>query len=249
MMGSERGIALIAALLAMLLLSAVGAALVLGTGADVLIAANAGASSEAFYAADAVFERTVAELRGVPDFTSVLNGSVASAFVDGLGAGQRALADGSRLDLATVVNLANCQKRSACTDADMNASLRGRPWGTRNPRWRLFSLGPFTSPGRDAQHGIPVYVVSMVADDPAESDGDPARDGVPAGAEVNPGAGILLVRAEAFGRRGAHRVVEGSVVRQDLVAEARWEVADPTTRGPAPAGFPWLQVLAWREVP
>jgi hypothetical protein len=248
MMTNERGAALIITLLAMLLLSAVGAALVLATSADVLISANAGASSEAFYAADAAFERTVAELRGAQAFTSVLNGSTASGFTDGSSSAPRALADGSRLDLAEVVNLANCQKYADCTDADMNASIRDRPWGARNPRWRLFSSGPLLAPSGPTNAAIPVYVVSMVADDPAETDADPARDGARTGVQMNPGAGMLLVRAEAFGRRGAHRVIEGAVVRQDLVALARWEATDPATRGPAPSGFPRLQVLAWWDV-
>ena len=107
-MRNERGVALIVTLLAMLLLSAIGAALVLVTSADTIIASNSGASSEAFYAADAVFERTVAELRSVPSLTSVLSGAVASAFRDGAPAAPRALTDGSSVDLKAPVNEANC---------------------------------------------------------------------------------------------------------------------------------------------
>jgi hypothetical protein len=94
----------------------------------------------------------------------------------------------------------------------------------------------------------PVYVVTMVSDDPAETDSDPAQDGAPSGGVVNPGAGILFVRAEALGRRGAHRTVEASVVRRDLAARAAWEMLDPATRGPVPSGFAFLQVTSWREV-
>ena len=126
----------------------------------------------------------------------------------------------------------------------MNSSIRDRPWGSRNPRWRLFSWGNLESAGP----GLPIYVVALVADDPAETDDDPWRDGVRTGPGLNPGAGVLLVRAEGFGRRGAHRVIEGMVVRRDLVALARWQAADPSTRGPAPSSFPVLQVLAWRDV-
>ena len=57
----QDGVALVIVVMSMLLLSAVGAALVLVTSADVLIAANVGASNEALYAADAAFERTVGE--------------------------------------------------------------------------------------------------------------------------------------------------------------------------------------------
>lgn len=96
--------------------------------------------------------------------------------------------------------------------------------------------------------GPSLYVVALVADDPGETDADPWQDGAGTETAINPGAGVLLIRAEAFGRRGAHRVIEGSVVRHDLVALARWRAADQATRGPAPSGFPVLQVLAWREV-
>ena len=237
---NERGAALVITLMAMSLLSAMGAALVLATSADALISANSGASNQAFYAADAAFERTLAELRGQPAFTPVLNGSARSIFIDGPPSGERTLADGSQLALAEVVNRANCEKPASCSDADMNAVNRNRPWGVRSPRWQLFSYGPLNT--------LPLYVVSMVADDPAETDGDPLQDGGRTGVQANPGAGILMVRAEAFGSRGAHRVVEGTVVRRDLVAQAAWEASDPRTRGPAPGWLPLQQVLAWRDV-
>jgi hypothetical protein len=248
MIADQRGVAMILTLFAMLLLSAIGAALVLATTADVQIASNAGAAIEAFCAADAAFERALGELSAPADFTSVLNGSATSAFMDGPSAGERTLADKSRVDLEEIVNLANCQKPSGCSDADLNASIAGRPWGPRNPRWRIFSHGPLDGIAGNAPRGAPLYTVSMVADDPSDSDGDPLRDGARTGATANPGAGILLVRAEAFGRRGAHRVVEGSIVRQDLAARARWEASDPLRRGPEPPTLPILQVLARREV-
>jgi hypothetical protein len=241
---SERGAVLVVTLMAMLLLSAIGAALVLATSTDVQVAANAGAATEAFYAADAVFERTLAELRTAPDFTAILDGSVGSGFVDGPPTGVRTMPDATVVDVAEIENLANCARRTPCSDSDMDSSLRDRPWGRRNPRWRLFSWGML-----DVDRAGPaLYVVALVADDPAESDDDPLQDGGGTGTTANPGAGVLLIRGEAVGRRGAHRVLEGTVVRHDLVALARWRVADPATRGPAPSNFPVLQVLAWREV-
>lgn len=247
-MGNERGLALIVTLLAMLLLSAVGAALVLVTSADTLIAANSGASSEASYAADAAFERTVAELRSAPSFTAVLNGAVASAFRDGVASGSRTLPDGSSIDLGEVVNAANCNRATGCSAADMDRTTSDRPWGPRNPRWLLFSWGPLDAATGGTTGGLPLFVATLVADDPAEVDGDPWRDGGRSGPAPSPGAGLLWVRAEGFGRRGARRIVEGAVSRLDLVALARWEVADPATRGPAPSGFQVLQVIAWREL-
>ena len=52
----------------------------------------------------------------------------------------------------------------------------------------------------------------MVGDDPSENDGDPLQDGSD---EDNPGAGVLALRAEAFGPGGAHRVIEATVARPD----------------------------------
>lgn len=246
--GRQRGMALVLTIMTMLLMSVLGAALVLTTSADAMIAANAGAASDAFYAAEAAFERTLAELRRAPDFTAVLTGAFRSAFVDDPAAGPRTLGDRTTIDLREIVNLANCTKRRGCTDADMDASIRDRPWGTRNPRWRLFASGPLIGTSSSALALESAYVVIMVADDPSESDGDPWQDGTRTTIQVNPGAGVLLVRAEAFGRRGAHRIVEGTVVRRDLVVRAAWEASDPAARGPVPSDFPVLQVLAWREV-
>ncbi len=247
-MRNEQGVALIVTLLAMVLLSAIGAALVLAASADTLIASNSGASAEAFYAADAAFERTVAELRSVSSLTAVLSGAERSAFEDGLASGSRRLPDGSSVELDTVVNQANCSRDTPCSDPQMDRQTAARPWGPRNPRWRLFSWGPFDAAAGGTTAGLPLFVVSMVADDPAEVDGDPWRDGGPDGPAPSPGAGIVLVRAEAFGRRGARRIVEGAVSRLDLAALARWQSADPATRGPAPSSFPVLQVTAWRDV-
>ena len=245
---SENGVALVIVAMAMVLLSAVGAALVVVTSADVLIAANVGASNEALYAADAVFERTLAELRDAPDLTAVLNGTAASGFLDGTATGQRTLADGTRIDLVQVLSLATCRKLVACTAADMTASSPERPWGALNPRWRLYSYGPLDPAPGGIRSGLPAYVVSMVADDQMETDGDPARDGARTGTLANPGAGVVLVRAEGFGRRGAHRVIEGAVVRRDVAALARWEAADPASRGSPPPATAFLQVLGWRDV-
>jgi hypothetical protein len=63
------------------------------------------------------------------------------------------------------------------------------------------------------------YLVVLVADDPSETDGNPAVDGSsPCGAgesppACNPGSGALAVRAEAFGPRGAHQIAEAVLER------------------------------------
>ena len=76
----------------------------------------------------------------------------------------------------------------------------------------------------------------------------PLSDATLLGSLPSPGAGVVLVRGEAFGHRGAHRIVEGAVLRVDLQALAAWDAADPLTRGPRPSLLPELQVLSSWEV-
>ena len=205
----DRGIALLIVLLAIVLLSAIGAALVLATTAETHIAMNFQRSDEALYAADAAAERVLDDLRSVADWTTLLTGTVFSSFVDGAPSGTRRLDDGSVISLTEVVNLANCQKSAGCTSGEMNTVTQDRPWGANNPRWTLFAYGAL----RDLLPGGAIdsacYIVAMIGDDPGEDDNDPARDG----AAGNPGAGIIAVRAEAFGSVGSHKVVEVTVTK------------------------------------
>ena len=76
----------------------------------------------------------------------------------------------------------------------------------------------------------------FVGDDPSENDNDPTTDGASVGGLTNPGLGLLSLRAEAFGPRNAHRIIEGTVVR--IV---------PVPAGPGGGGTD-LRVLSWREV-
>lgn len=244
----ERGAALLTCLMAMVLLAAVGSALVIAATTEVMLVANAGAAGEALAAARAVFARTIAELTLAPDLTSVLDGSWNSQFADGAPAGTRAGPGGSTVNLADVLSLAGCSRVGGCSAAALDAASGRRPWGVRNPRWKLFSYGELDGVTGSGSRGAPLYVVALVADDPADGDGDPWRDATVLGAAPSPGAGVMLVRAEAFGRRGAHRVLEGMVQRLDLRAVAEWEAADPVTRGPRPAQLPELQMLALWEV-
>ena len=85
----------------------------------------------------------------------------------------------------------------------------------------------------DGTINSPYYVVVFVADDPSETDGDPLHDS----ASPNPGAGVVALRAEAFGLRGSHKVFECTVAREDAAA--------PTGLAPGAAG---VRVLSWREV-
>ncbi len=211
--------ALVLALMAVLLLSALGFALIMTTSTESMIAGNYASAQEGLYAADAVVERAMNDLLTVPDWNKLLNGSTTSAFVDGPPSGPRTMPDGSTLDLSQVLNNANCGKTTTCSASDLTANLTGdRPWGANNPVWQLYAYGPVNNLLPTNTINSPFYVVLMVADDPSENDNDPLHDGVSA---TNPGTGVLALRAEAWGPRGAHKVIEITVARTDTTALER----------------------------
>jgi hypothetical protein len=131
-----------------------------------------------------------------------------------------------------MVNGINCRKPTACSAANLAAVTAERPWGANNPVWRLFAYGPLADllPAPAAESSY--YIVVLVADDGAENDGDPLRDG---DGENNPGAGVMALRAEAFGSRGSRQIVEMTLAR--LAASQDGKIVDPQ-----------LQVLSWRLV-
>jgi len=203
---------MIIALMAMTLMIALGTALIITTTTESRIVANFRNNSESLYAADAAIERSLDDMLTIPDWNNLLNGTAKSALVDGAPTGTRTLSDGTVLDLGELLNVANCQKTTACSDADMNANTIERPWSVNNPRWQLFAYGKVNDILPQGGINSPYYVVVMVADDPSESDGDPLHDGV---TDDNPGKGVLAMRAEAFGPKGNHKVIELTIARTD----------------------------------
>ena len=195
---------LIIALLSLVLLSALGTSLAVVMNTELGASANYSASREAMFAADGALEIAAHELLAVADWNALLSSGGVSAFVDGPATGARALGDGTAIDLAHITAAANSEPR---------------PWGANNPVWHPFAFGWL---------GANTYVIAWIGDDPLENDGDPSTDG---GGVGNPGAGILALRAEAFGAGGAHRVLEATV-RRDVGA----------------LGQPSVQVLSWQEI-
>ena len=232
----EDGVALVIAMMAMLLMMALGVALVLTTSSETIIAGNYRNSSEALYAADAALERAMNDLLTVPDWNSLLDGSVQSAFIDGAPGGVRTLPDGSTIDLTQVLTMANCEKVTACSSTDMDAITPERPWGPNNPRWQLFAYSRMSDLMPPEVVDSPFYVIVMVGDDPSENDRNPLKDGV---SQTNPGAGVMAMRAEAFGPRGAHKVIELTVARSDTTELERGYTGqrgqDEQNRGPRKA--------------
>jgi hypothetical protein len=190
---SDRGVAIIFVLLAMMLLSVLGIALALTTSTERQVSATYGWGAETLYAADAAVERALQELLFVADWNLVLGG-VTSTFVDGA-PGQRILPGGAVLDLAQATD-------------EMNAAAK--PWGANNPFWRLYAYGPLSSLSPSGAVDSKAYVVVWVADDSLETDGQPLIDGDDTDGP-NPGAGLLEVLAHAYGPVGTRRIIEATL--------------------------------------
>jgi hypothetical protein len=205
---NERGISLIIALMSTLLLTALGLGLVMITITETMISANFRDGGEAVYAADAGVERVMQDLLTVPDWNQILSGSLQSSFIDGPPSGTRAIPGGGTLDLSAATNLMNCGKVSTCSDAEMNAWSLERPYQLNNPRWRLYAYAAMNSIIDTGTVDSPLYVVVWVADDPAETDDNPSADST-----SGSGAGVMLLRARAYGPNGSAATIEAAVSR------------------------------------
>ena len=215
----EDGVALIVALMATMLMTALGVALILTTSTETMITANYRNGQEGLYAADAALERAMDDILTVPDWNNLLNGSTQSAFIDGPPSGTRSLPDGTQIDLSQLLNLSNCGHVTSCSPSEYTLNLTGdRPWAANNPVWQLYAYNRLDSMVPSGTINSQYYVVVLVGDDPSDDDGDPLHDGgtCTAGMQCpNPGLGVISLRAEAFGPRGAHKVIQMTVARTD----------------------------------
>src|SRR4026207_2441597 len=82
-LAEQRGTALIIALMAMMLLTALGAAVVMVSNTETHIAGNYRNSQEALYAADAAAQRVAQDALLIPRWNDILSGAAQSGFVDG----------------------------------------------------------------------------------------------------------------------------------------------------------------------
>jgi hypothetical protein len=145
---AERGAALICALMGMTILMAFGAALVVITSTETIIAGNFRNSRQAFYAAEAAAELAVAELRRRTNWIGVVEGTERSQFIDGAPGGARALPADAPVDLTAIVNIANCGTAAPCAGA---------------PRWQLFAYGPLRGLAPPGASDSPFYIVALVS--------------------------------------------------------------------------------------
>jgi hypothetical protein len=186
---SERGFAVIVALVVTLALSAIGAGLLTMVDIERLIARNHREAVEVLEAAAAAGEAAFAEVAATPSWNDVLAGLAVSAYRDGTLSPR--LLSNETLDVA------------AETAALQTASDARARRGLDNPRWRLFLHSPLAAMTRTS--AAREYVMAWVADDVSETDNDPETD-------TN---GVVVIRAKAVARLGVSRTVEAAFVRQD----------------------------------
>jgi hypothetical protein len=202
----QSGSALIIALMAMMLLTALAATVIMVTNTETKIASNYSSAQEALYAADAAIERVVSDLLMVPRWNDILAGTAHSAFVDGDMAAQKTLPGGGLITLCCANASATGQLQAVTDDANL--------WGANNPTWRLFAWGPLRSILPDEVDSS-MYVAVWIADDPAETDDNPLADG----------NGTLTLRAEAYGPSGSMKIVEATVARTSSTEIERGQIA------------------------
>ncbi len=189
----ERGVALIATLMAALLLVALAGVLVPLSMIETAVGVNQRRAVQALYAAEAALALAAAELGSLPDWSVALNGSERSAF--------RAatltpvMPDGATIDLSAI-------------SGQLRTSGSGATSAGRGLEWRLFAYGPLGGwAPLPAGYG-PWVVAVWIADDAADPDPDPALDG----------NGAIVAHAAAFGPRRARRAVQATLVRQAVTA-------------------------------
>ena len=212
-LADERGIALIIALMAMMLLTALGAAVVMGSNTETHIAANYRNSQEALYAADAAVERVVQDLLLIPRWNDILGGTAQSGFVDGAMTAAKTLPGGGQMTLCCGANTATGQLQSETDTLNM--------WGANNPQWKLFAWGPLADMLPNDQIDSPMYVAVWVADDPADGPDNSSADGNPL-VDMN---GTLTLHAEAVGPSGTRKIVEVTVARTSSTEIERGQIA------------------------
>ena len=214
-LANEQGTALIIALMAMMLLTALGAAVVMVGTTETRIAMNYRNSTEALYAADAAVERVVEDLLLIPRWNDILADTAKSAFVDGPMSSPKTLPGGGHVTLCCGPSSA-----TAALQADTDAQ---NLWGPNNPQWKLFAWGPLTGMLPNSVIDSPMYMAVWVADDPA--DGPPGGAGVQDGNPLVDVNGTLTLHAEAIGPSGTRKVVEVTVARTSSTEIERGQIA------------------------
>ena len=183
---TDRGVAILLALIAAALLSALGLGLSLLADTERQVAANDVLNDECLYAANAALERAVQDLALNADWNGIVSGAVTSAFADGTH--QSKLSALRTIDLDGVT--ANLQSASHAA------------FGPAGPVWHLFAWGPLSEMAAGRIRSTQ-YIAVWVADDSSETDGNPGIDS----------NATLAVHAESYGSAGPRRIIDATVTR------------------------------------
>ena len=158
-LAERSGAALIIALMAMMLLTALGAAVVMVSNTETHIAGNYRNSQEALYAADAAVERVVQDLLLIPRWNDILGGTAQSGFVDG---GDDRVQDAARRRHDDALLRHEYGDRAA-----PGGDRRAQPVGHQQSRSGSCLPGARSATCcRNDQIDSPMYVAVWVADDP-----------------------------------------------------------------------------------
>lgn len=211
----EDGVALVTALLATMLLTALGLAVVLVSNTETLITGNHRAAASALYAADAGIERAVQDLLLIPRWNDALQGGAAGSAA--VSAETSSFADASP---TSPISVGGMTLTLCCGPDTIGGQLQAETntanlFGANNPAWRLYAWGPLANVLPGGAIDSDMYVSVWLADDPSEDDGNPLVDG----------NGVLTVRAEAFGPAGVRKVVEVTVARTATTEIERGQIA------------------------
>jgi hypothetical protein len=212
----ERGAALITALLATMLLTALGMAVVLVSNTETMITHNYRRSSEALYAADAAVERAIQDLLLIPRWNDALGGGTAGS--PGISLERASFTYGEPTTNLTIPGggrVVLCCSDGSVSDQLQDETNTANLWGPNNPTWRLYSWGPLESILPTGTVDSDAFVAVWIADDPSETDGNPQQD-------TN---GVLTLHAEAYGGAGTRKIVEVTVARTSSTEIERGQIA------------------------
>jgi hypothetical protein len=182
----DAGSALLIALMATVLLAAVGLGLLGLTNTEAAIATNVQAGHQSIYATDAGVEWALAEVVRTANWSDLTAGIAGSTFQD---------TTRTPLISGALVNL-NAVTASLQADAD-------GLWGPAAPRWHLFAYGSLNALTGRGGFGEDAYVAVWVGDDPRDGDANPVVD-------TN---GIVMLVGRAWGPRASMRTITVSVER------------------------------------
>jgi hypothetical protein len=149
----------------------------------------------------------VQDLLLIPRWNDILGGSAQSGFMDGAMTAAKSLPAGGTISLCCSAASATAQLQAETDTLNL--------WGANNPQWKLFAWGPLGDMLPNDQIDSPMYVAVWVADDPAETDGNPATDG----------NGTLTLHAEAIGPSGTRKVIEVTAARTSSTEIERGQIA------------------------